>query len=116
MTISEAAFHDIVRVWLTDRVGAGNLTHEPTLRTGREPDFLAEGPLATWAVEVENDADSLTDGFGQARLYAKHATEYVPLLVLPPVEASSRRELALLRDDVRIVELDPGTGDVLSGP
>lgn len=106
--ISEHDFQDLVYEWLIDHYQPENVYREPTLRTGRRPDFLVYTPLAIWAIEVENQSEDVTGGIGQAILYAGHQFEYTPAIVFP-TDSRDREEIEILRTNMRVIELDPDT-------
>ncbi|MFC6825694.1 hypothetical protein [Halopelagius fulvigenes] len=110
MTIPETEFHDLVGAWLHDRFPSDAIRDEPRLHTGRIPDWLVVSPLgAVFAIEVENTADDVIGGVGQARLYASHSPRYVPVVIFPTMSAEAREEIRLLRQHMVVIELDPET-------
>ncbi|AUV81272.1 hypothetical protein C2R22_06005 [Salinigranum rubrum] len=107
--IAEAAFMPIVAGDLSDRFGDDNVFREPELPSGRIPDFIAHGPAATWAVEVENDTDDLAEAVGQSQLYAAEygAARHAEPLVYVPDPVEDYAELQTARDVVRVLTLSP---------
>lgn len=86
MTLPESEFHDAVAAWLLDAFV--HVEHEPTLPSGRRPDFIAYTPFESYVIEVENSGSSASDaytGIGQAEIYALE-TDYQPVLVFPATD------------------------------
>lgn len=82
----ESTYHNAVASWLLDTFAADAIEHEPTLDSGREPDFLVRTPWGGWAIEVENSSDDAYNGLGQALVYA-HETGLQPVVVFPADES-----------------------------
>lgn len=78
--MGEAAYHDLVAAWL--REAFVDVVHEPMLPTGREPDFFVSTPWRDYVIEVEDTAESLYTGLGQALVYAAE-TDAIPVTVFP---------------------------------
>jgi len=104
--ISEREFTEtIVAPWLADHYGADQVREQVHLgASDRFVDFLVETPLATWAVEVENDADAIIGAVGQALLYAAHRPSWRPCVVIPR-DHFEQPERDMLDEHVRIVEV-----------
>lgn len=84
MTRPEAAFHDHVAAWLSESFV--DVAHEPTLPSGRRPDFIAHTPFRSYVIEVENTSETLYNAIGQASVYAAE-TGYRPVVVFPADDA-----------------------------
>lgn len=106
-----------VKPWLEDRFGEDNVLAEVRLDgddsrvechydTDRRADFIVHGPVSTWAIEAENDAEAIYEGVTQALLYAQHHPEWRPCVVTPPGHLDEP-EASLLEPFVRIAELPP---------
>lgn len=85
--MGEAAYHDLVAAWL--REAFVDVVHEPRvdLPAGLPgayvvPDFTAHTPFGEYVLEVEDSADSLYTGLGQALIYAR-ATGHEPVAIFP---------------------------------
>jgi hypothetical protein len=84
VVLSESAFHTAVAAWLLDSFQ--QINHEPTLDSGRRPDFVVHTPFRGYVVEVEDSADTLYTGVGQALVYARE-TGFQPVVVFPATDA-----------------------------
>lgn len=80
MTLSESEFHDAVAAWLLDSFQ--HVEHEPTLDSGRRPDFIAHTPFHSYVIEVENSGSEVYEAIGQATIYALE-TDHQPVIVYP---------------------------------
>lgn len=104
----EDNFHEDVAGYLESHFGEDNVDHELYLpQTGRYCDFWVTGPLTDYAIEVENDWEAAIQGVGQSLLYAAHAANTIPVVIVPDghieePEASLYRQ----RAGVAILELD----------
>lgn len=67
--VSEKRYHRLVRSWLADSFA--DVVHEPELRSGLEPDFLAHTPFGSYVIEVENtwNLSDIYNGLGQLEVY-----------------------------------------------
>lgn len=103
---SEASFQTRVRDYCIGQFGPGNVEPQRYLdATGRYVDLWVETPLLDFAVEIENDFESVPAGVGQALLYAAHAHDAVPVVVVPPAHVD-QPEADLLRQTLPVIELD----------
>lgn len=66
--VSEAHFHGLVAAWLRDSFA--DVEHEPTIESGREPDFVVHTPFQSYVLEIENTFDDIYNGVGQAAVYS----------------------------------------------
>lgn len=120
--LREPAFADYVEEYLVDEYGRDAVTREAYLYVRREGardyvgfvDFLVDGPLTTWAIEVENDADRkhVRQGVGQAVEYAavggeKYGERWTPAVIIPDHHDDSPA-LADVRGDVTIRKIAVG--------
>lgn len=107
----EDEFHARVERWLNRRYGATNVEHEPyQADVARYPDFVVEDDLATYYIEVENDADSVQAGVGQAVGYAAYSEDprAVPVVVIPSDHVPQpEADRIRTRSSVLIVEVAP---------
>lgn len=81
--VSEEKFQERVQAWLAD--GFQLVEEEPTLDSGRRPDFIAHNPFNSYVIEVENSKESLYNGIGQGIVYARE-TAFDPVVVFPAEE------------------------------
>jgi len=99
--VSETSLGDAVREALFDAFGVDTIEGQAHLdQTDRFADFIARRSGAqdiVYAVEVENDAESLTTGVGQAQLYAGHFATGVPVVAIPENHVD-QPEFDFLRD------------------
>ncbi|MFC7165687.1 hypothetical protein [Halospeciosus flavus] len=108
--VPEDEFAESVQTWLESEFGSDDVEQNYVLdETSREVDFLANGPVATWAIEVENDAESLIKGTGQTTLYAAHDPEYRPAVVVPAGHVEEP-ERTLVAEHLAVVEFDAEEG------
>lgn len=102
----EKEYDERVQVFLEDEYGEENVVDNRHLsETYRFADFWVEAPLVNLAIEVENDAKSIIEGFGQAHLYAAHDPLAVPVIIVPPGHVE-QPEIDFLRWYIPIIELD----------
>lgn len=110
--LSEHEFADLVEEWLIELHGAGNVLREEYLsETGRFADFLVTTAITTWAIEVENDADSIVEATGQSILYASHHPAYRPAIVVPAGHVD-HPEREMLEQYVRLFEFDVAAEEI----
>lgn len=83
--MSEADFHELVAAWIYESFA--DVDHEPTLSSGKRPDFVVNTPFGGYVVEVEDTAASLYTGIGQAIVYSAE-TGLTPLVVFPADEVT----------------------------
>lgn len=96
---SESEFREAVAAWLADAFVV--VDAEPTLPSGRRPDFRAVTPFETYIIEVENNGRDLGDiytGLGQVEVYAQETGD-VPVLVFP----ADRAPIVTFPDDIEVV-------------
>lgn len=80
----ESEYTENVAEWLEDTFGEENVEANRYLEaTGRYADYWVDLGAVSIAVEVENDWEAAIKGVGQASLYAAHAENVWPLVVLP---------------------------------
>jgi hypothetical protein len=80
----ESAFHERVHAWLREAHPEAEVAHEHQYpATDRIADFLVRREWCTLAIEVENDANAVVKGVGQAMQYAAHHPNGVPVVVTP---------------------------------
>lgn len=82
---TEREYTEDVALYLYEHFGSDRVNSTEYLhKSGTFPDYWITGPICDYAVEVENGADSLYEGVGQALYYAAHApTKTVPVVVFP---------------------------------
>lgn len=106
MHFDEYTFQDYVEELLIDQYGEDNVYREKYYpETGRFVDFYVETAVVNLALEVENDAEAIMKGAGQAVLYANHDSNTVGAVVVPKGHID-QPETNLLRQDIPIVELE----------
>lgn len=81
--MTEADFHSLVAAWLSESFA--DVEHEPTLESGRRPDFVAHTPFESYVIEVEDGWESVYTGIGQAEGYAGEL-DVEPVVVVPADE------------------------------
>lgn len=102
---SEKSYSYRVRKFLEETYGKDNVHGNHYLSESvRYVDYYVEGPLANFAIEIENDFEACLKGTGQALIYAGEL-ECVPLIIVPP-DHIERPEYEYLNEHVEIVELD----------
>lgn len=104
---SEAAFAERVEAWLDETFGQGSWQAQTVLEdTRRRPDYWVDLGCVAVAVEVDNDFEGAVAGVGQALLYAAHAPNVWPLVVIP-ADHGDQPELELLQEraPVAVIEL-----------
>lgn len=96
MNLSESEFCDRIEAEvLAPEFGAEQVEREPTLASGRRPDFLIETPIGTVAVEVGTSEASLLHDAGQALAYAAEVGG-VPVVLTTP-EAAESTEASIIK-------------------
>lgn len=78
--IQESEYQKRVAEWL--RESFSDIEHEPTLESGRRPDFVVHTPFESYVLEVENTFDEIYNGIGQTSVYGVE-TGHTPLVVVP---------------------------------
>lgn len=79
--MSEVEYRELVAAWLADNFV--DIEHEVYLSdTGRFVDFVVRTPFERYAIEVEEDFESLTTGIGQTEMYAAEL-DATPVVVIP---------------------------------
>lgn len=102
---NERKFGDRIEEELNTRFGRTNVRREVYLQdTRRYADFLVEGELQDYAIEVENDWEACLKGVGQAILYANHFDNCKPVVVVPKGHVEYP-EVTKLREDILVWEL-----------
>lgn len=87
----ETAIDADVTEWFQTHFGSDHVETSPYQREiNRYPDILVRGPVCDYAVEVENDRESVIHGVGQVLLYASTSDRYVPLVVTPDDHVDAR--------------------------
>lgn len=76
--------------------------------TGGYPDYWLDFGDMVFAIEVENDADSIRDGCGQAQEYASHLNHpnAVPVLLTPEGHSEQTTVETFRARGVIIIELE----------
>lgn len=107
MGYSESDFQDKVEPVLHEWFGEDAVTRtEYFPDTWRFCDFVVRLPMASLAIEVEDDAYSIAESVGQARLYASHLQYGVPVVVVPH-DTLEQPEAELLSPHVNFVPMEP---------
>ena len=106
----ELKFQERLYEHYCEKYGAENVEREKRFSNGRRTDFWIETGDAILAVEVENDADSVIAGSGQALLYATEHERAVPVVAVPAdhIEEPERTQIAS-QTQVLVIEYDLGT-------
>lgn len=108
---SERSFEDHVEHELRSEFGKDAVTRQHRFDDdGRIADFVVEHPYATFCFELENDAGSVVNGSGQARYYASHFPDGVPVLAIPEGHIDPEERSYIEQTDV-IVREYPFEGD-----
>lgn len=110
---SEAEFADWVAEWFRQQYGADAVEKQVWLPDERwYADLVVDCGWCRLFVEIENDADSVRPGFGQAAGYA--GTDHVEgrhLVVTPPDHLDADRAEALRNRGAHIREFDGEAGE-----
>lgn len=110
--VSESTYQDRVEEWLIGEYGEDNVERNKYLNepdvydegTIRFCDFWVEGPVCTFAIEVENDFDACWKGKTQAEIYSKFDSGAVPVIFIPPGHVEEP-EVSMMRESILIKEL-----------
>lgn len=83
--------------------------------TGRWADAIVLGPVASFAIEIENDFEAAIEGVGQSQLYASEVGPLVPMVIVPRGH-TDQPETDLLRNwGTLVIEFDAEEGEFYSG-
>ncbi|MDY7082247.1 MAG: hypothetical protein SXQ77_07565, partial [Halobacteria archaeon] len=112
----EAAFEEKVVARLREFYGPEMV--KPQYRfeeSGRVADILLHGPLASFAIEIENDWEAAIKGIGQAVVYASEVGPIVPVVCLPRGHTEMPEAENVRNWGTLIVEYDEQTQEFYSG-
>lgn len=104
--MTEKSYGNFVERKLKEEYGEENVEREVYLaETYRYMDFLVDTGMMSLAIELEHSSEKVVkEGYGQAKLYAKHNWRWSPVIIYPP-DGENQEELQIIGQDVTLIPL-----------